>query len=123
MDSKIKARWLAALRSGDYLQARGFLRSARGYCCLGVLCEIAVQEGVTTRVTRGEGAESYYGEDFFSTVLPEQVSDWAGGLSSSGALPGEATIDGSFSGNTLADLNDSGRYTFEQIADVIEEYF
>jgi hypothetical protein len=31
-----KARWLAALRSGEYRQCKGFLTLNGGFCCLGV---------------------------------------------------------------------------------------
>jgi hypothetical protein len=52
MDKKLKAKWIKALRSGEYKQGKGVLRSGTGkdasYCCLGVLCDVAgkrVQEG------------------------------------------------------------------------------
>lgn len=41
MTPELKTRWLAALRSGEYSQVRGTLKNRDGYCCLGVLCEIA----------------------------------------------------------------------------------
>lgn len=41
MEAKLKAKWVKALRSGKYAQAEGQLRRNGGYCCLGVLCEIA----------------------------------------------------------------------------------
>jgi hypothetical protein len=56
MDEKLKAKWVKALRSGKYKQAKDYLkteievfddesgetsRNEIGYCCLGVLCEIA----------------------------------------------------------------------------------
>ena len=38
MNPKLKARWVEALRSGDYKQGTKFLRTNEGtYCCLGVL--------------------------------------------------------------------------------------
>ena len=33
-------KWITALKSGKYRQATKMLRSPRGYCCLGVLCEV-----------------------------------------------------------------------------------
>lgn len=48
MNAKIKKAWLKALRSGKYKQARGALCARRprdkeiGFCCLGVLVDIAV---------------------------------------------------------------------------------
>ena len=42
MDAKLKADWIAALRSGDFQQAREVMRDENegGYCCLGVLCVV-----------------------------------------------------------------------------------
>lgn len=46
MNAELKAKWTAALRSGDYLQHTGKLQSyvypgsPPAYCCLGVLCKI-----------------------------------------------------------------------------------
>lgn len=41
MNPEIKARWVAALRSGEYEQATGQLRNEHGeFCCLGVLCDL-----------------------------------------------------------------------------------
>ena len=38
---ELKARWIAALRSGEYTQGRCALNPAPGYyCCLGVLCMV-----------------------------------------------------------------------------------
>lgn len=46
MDAGLKAKWIAALRSGKYEQVRMALRrtgynAADTYCCLGVLCVVA----------------------------------------------------------------------------------
>lgn len=40
MTPELKAKWIAALRSGEYPQGRKRLKSSDGYCCLGVLCAI-----------------------------------------------------------------------------------
>lgn len=40
MDKKLKAKWVKALRSGDYQQGEGVLRSGDRFCCLGVLCDL-----------------------------------------------------------------------------------
>lgn len=47
MNPEVKAEWLAALRSGAYkqAQARLFDPETGGYCCLGVLCDIAEKRG------------------------------------------------------------------------------
>ena len=41
MTPELKARWIAALRSGEYTQGRNALKTPEGhYCCLGVLCRV-----------------------------------------------------------------------------------
>ncbi len=41
MNPEVKAKWVAALRSGKFTQGRSALKTVDGgYCCLGVLCEI-----------------------------------------------------------------------------------
>jgi hypothetical protein len=41
MDATLKAKWVAALRSGEYQQAREILHVDRQrFCCLGVLCTL-----------------------------------------------------------------------------------
>lgn len=40
MNPELKAKWIAALRSGNYKQGRGRLKHAGRYCCLGVLGDV-----------------------------------------------------------------------------------
>lgn len=41
MNPEIKAKWLEALRSHQYQQARKYLRTDEThFCCLGVLCDL-----------------------------------------------------------------------------------
>lgn len=51
-DDKVQA-WTDALRSGEYPQGRGALRTPGGYCCLGVWCDLADPEGWDGDVHRG----------------------------------------------------------------------
>jgi len=39
-------RWVDALRSGKYQQTTGTLHNGKGYCCLGVLCDVVGEEFV-----------------------------------------------------------------------------
>jgi hypothetical protein len=41
MDADLKAKWVEALRSGEYEQGSLYLRKEGKHCCLGVLCELA----------------------------------------------------------------------------------
>jgi hypothetical protein len=44
MNAVLKNLWVEALESGAYEQDTGTLKTDLGYCCLGVLCEVAGQE-------------------------------------------------------------------------------
>lgn len=119
-----RQKWLAALRSGDFTQSRGDLETLDshgntvGYCCLGVACVVAMNEGVPlTRSTDPEAGYSSYADPdgaLYSGSLPIAVQGWLG-VHSSG--PRVVTSLGYVS---LAALNDGERWTFDQIAEAIE---
>lgn len=123
MNPEIKEKWVAALRSGEYKQGRGTLKYTdrddnAAYCCLGVLCEVAVKEGVlSSPTTPAMYGDWYYGAEEEQSALPVVVQDWAG-LTGPGRLL--TSVEGAHS---LIGLNDELRLSFEQIADVIEEQF
>jgi hypothetical protein len=133
MNADVKAKWVAALRSGEYAQTRGYLHRARsGYCCLGVLCEIAVAEGVIEKgdYPYADDDEVHYGPEGegSTTGLPDEVQVWAQieGEDPLVRRPEYARVNEYLVGTgrggetTLAALNDQG-ISFAQIADVIEE--
>lgn len=110
MKKEIAEKWIAALESGEYEQGQGSLRKDGKFCCLGVLCEVAIQEGVEVTVTHNSEIDKYYYEGN-GAVLPETVLDWADMYS----------VWGRFGdGDDLADLNDAG-VSFADIANVIRE--
>lgn len=114
MKPEIKAEWVAALRSGEYQQGKDWLESDGKFCCLGVLCSIAVQKGDLQREQYGNTVEYVRKEDMSSTkILPTYLYDLAG-------LTGAFSVKGK--NYTLAGLNDEG-FTFDQIADIIEYFF
>lgn len=138
MDQQVKEKWVAALRSGRYEQARGKLRvgweGKEGYCCLGVLCEVAIESGLEVRTmtyTEGDVWEEvtrYSTENWESAphdpiwegaYLPDGVREWAG-LSEPDPTVRGINVDYPDDENTLAGLNDSG-LSFERIADIIEQ--
>jgi hypothetical protein len=116
MNKEIKARWLAALRSGEYEQGQGQLVSEEGhYCCLGVLCDLHSKDMGIAWKGGYNGAKAYYmGED---ALLPTAVQEWAGLPDNTGA---NMRIDGTEAAREITALNDDG-YTFTQLSELIEE--
>lgn len=111
MDPEVKARWVAALRSGDYEQGAHALRTNDNrYCCLGVLCDVVDPAGWSSGGGHRCGINSY---------LPSSVAREVG-LSTRPEVPDPR---GEFGGDRvgLDILNDSS-YSFAQIADLIEEH-
>jgi hypothetical protein len=83
MNKERKARWVEALRSGRYKQATGALKKEDGYCCLGVACDLAAQDGVGKWLGDNHyGAAKFWGggdEDNWSDAeLTESVAAWLG---------------------------------------------
>lgn len=120
MDPAIKRDWVASLRSDEYQQGRGYLRTADGgWCCLGVLCDLYHK---THPEAQWKEFSSFWSIEGQESLPPDKVWLWAG--LNPYDLP-EVTIDGIKSG--LAQFND-GTYarhatpkTFKQIAIAIEE--
>jgi hypothetical protein len=93
MDPELKARWIAVLRSGEYSQGTGKLKSKDGYCCLGVLCMLKEPR----MINRYGFADAELGN--YATI-----EEWIG----------HDTAD-------LYQMNDSGCRSFVEIADWIEK--
>lgn len=123
MNPAIKAQWLQALRSGEYEQEQGRLKSSTGFCCLGVLCDIAAKSGV------GKWGDFEFlivtplGDvvDADSQVPPPTIRDWAGLSESNPVVDKERNL-------RIAILNDGDKslfvrsHTFAEIADLIEAH-
>ena len=114
MDKKVKARWTDALRSGFYRKGTYQLRDLDDhYDPLGVLCELAVLDGVLSPPQKldGSNAQVFYGYrygsegDWTATGLPTAVQEWSG-------------LDYHL-GYRVGCLSDGGK-TFVEIADWID---
>lgn len=119
----IKREWIARLASGQYAQGHGFLNrldeaGTIRFCCLGVLCEIAVMDHVVARGEREIGGFLAYRsigrfDDQCSVALPYSVQQWAGINDDMGR----------FGTTNLAGLNDGLKLDFRTIAATIEREF
>lgn len=118
MKEDIAQRWVDALRSGKYSQAKGSLQKIGGFCCLGVLCEIAVEDGIIPAPVVDKGEVAYGGDDELkdTDLPPQSVEDWSG-------LDVRKTYVVNGLDETLYGLNDDRGFTFNQIADVIEKAY
>lgn len=143
-------KWVDALRSGEFSQTKQVLGKVEedgsvSYCCLGVLCEVALADGMNIN----REVDPYHHELRFDGVtgIPgwevavyaglqesydEYVDPWTVPLSdATSRFTGEDE-----SGDTvlhifnrgfddprigLADMNDFGNATFAEIADAIEQ--
>lgn len=114
MNKEIKTLWVKALRSGKYKQGRGALRNTNNeFCCLGVLCDVARKEGVIGRPKKMKDEGLYaYGPIGNSGVLPTVVKEWAGLTGVNPYIGPEAA----------SNWNDAEKKSFDEIADLIEEY-
>lgn len=114
---ELKAKWLAALRSGDYKQGKNYLHNSAKdtFCCLGVLCEVA---GIPRRDAKlfGDPVDDYNFAGKFSAGTVYSV-------------PGKFEMKNSETGDwpipepdrdTLIDLNDNKNWDFQAIANWIE---
>ena len=161
IDPEKKALWVSDLRSGKNKQNIGYLsvlkngEDKRGFCCLGRLCEVAIEDGNELKVEciDENDFDPYYGVRFrygdSPYCLPIDVMDWAGICSEDPTMEFYINVvheDGYECRyeSSLAELNDmtysddiakafgceinnfgytKPNFTFEMIADFVEEYF
>ncbi len=127
MKKEIAERWIDKLRNGNIPQAVGHLGITNGRrCCLGVLCDIAVEDGIIGTLNSGPSKDTIgygpskdtigysvlYGTKLSDMELPEEVVEWAEMNSNCGEIASN--------GATLAAMNDNG-IPFTAIADIIEK--
>jgi hypothetical protein len=118
MNPEIKAKWLEWLRSDNYKQATGRLRTGENsFCCLGVLCHIHQREAAGRWVLDSDGYSYTDSHETEGGVLPTFVIDWAG---LQDCAPEPILDYGSGLSASLSWLNDHGM-TFNEIANLIEK--
>lgn len=112
-------KWTKALRSGKYKQTKGVLQDEKGYCCLGVACDVFTDRKNLKYKILEDGSKAIAGE------LPEDqdvAPKWL------------VDINNEFSkiGPSLSTLNDEGLgypykekngLNFNEIADLLEAVY
>ena len=115
MKQEIKEKWVAALRSGEYKQGTDYLNANGNFCCLGVLTDLYIQEkGLEWEENWMNGEASHFLSE--GELPPVDVLQWAG-------MNNIESVELDQFGNRVEYhlLNDDYKYTFEQIADIVEK--
>lgn len=125
MNTQVKEKWIAALRSGEYEQGQQRLRGRDGFCCLGVLCDLYSKETAKDWEFRGNDETIHLPMDYWyfdeeSEFLPQSVMEWAGIETNCPEVAVEDDDVGESIYDSIANLNDSG-YSFSALSNIIEE--
>ena len=130
-NKQIIRKWVDELRSGKWKQGDGRLATGPDYfaeskevryCCLGVLCEMAVESGIISRFSTHSRGYAYGKSEMDSRIclLPVAVIDWAGFSEDEGGLNDDPMIEcPDRSPIRCSAANDHGA-TFPEIASMIE---
>lgn len=145
MNEDVKRKWVEALTSGRYAQAHKVLRTETGYCCLGVLCDLAVRSGIDLEIERREldladSPQMFYSYNANTMELPQEVVTWAGTSASDPSVfydghywPLSALNDGEgecrctyvnengCESTAVFSMLDRGSFTFAEIAAMVDE--
>lgn len=99
--------WIAALRSGEYKQGTGRLQSETGYCCLGVACKVLIPDDKLKLKDNGFLNGGY-------PLSQPNTPRWLKHINDDFYRKTDGYLD---------DLNDKGRLTFNDIADLLEAVY
>lgn len=153
-NKEVITEWVEALESGDYKQTEGYLQlepgndtgNESGYCCLGVLCELAANHGVIDPPVIHNGRVIYDAKEdedeveessmrwFGSDQMPPmEVMRWAGFTGQNpivgatvkhwGEFDYDAPSEPSFERHELTELNDTFKLSFPEIAAAIRAQY
>lgn len=115
MDAEVKAKWLEALRSGEYTQGEGRLRNRREeFCCLGVLCDVLDKSKWSE--TPDELGDYLWDHD------SEATCETASATTIPDSLAHDLGIDSMLICKVIS-MNDSHAANFTEIAQFIEDNF
>lgn len=131
--------WHDALLSGNFKQGNGMLAQRlpnngdMRFCCLGVVCELAIADGVPMKRVEKPATEecpahlSYDGADSF---LPQSAAEWLG-IDVSKQVQGERMFDVPLAylgdvkpfGDSAVSANDAFNRSFKDIAAAIKHTY
>lgn len=123
IDRELVTKWIEALESGTYSQTKERLHDQRGYCCLGVLCNVVDPSAWTQRAS----GEFQIGDRWM--ILPDAIAERIG-LDPNGEKPdytawdslAQPENDDEDASSGLAYANDNGS-SFTEIAAALREYY
>jgi len=132
MTSENKAKWLEALRSGEYKQGSYALHKSDRFCCLGVAIEVLTdlewEDCDDPSDFEDRKQVKGFEEILYGGSLPGDVAERLG---FDDIVPWDVVLKFCQDVNSLDEwtwedlatyLNDCGQYTFSGIADVMEKY-
>ena len=109
-------KWINALRSGRYPQGQMALNTDNSaFCCLGVLCEVAIDNGVDIMKNRNLTEGVYIAYEDNTIIPPRSVETWLCGRE----LNNNEHIDLGHLFDEFIAMNDRGD-SFREIANKIE---
>lgn len=120
MPKELLEKWLKALRSGEYKQAKGTLYdpAIKGFCCLGVLQHLAT-DGQVEYLLNGKESMAPVDEVVQAMGLPTTSFYKAQGISMKGNESALAEMNDGY-GEDEEDYDYEEPRDFDQIADYIE---
>lgn len=119
MRKDVAKKWARELRSGKYAKGTDALNASGKFCCLGVLCELAIKNGVVVDKLTDEDTDVTYDGEYGS--LPVAVQEWAEMQSQDGFFYDEKGTQTKRKNLTI--VNDKMKYGFGRIADIIEKNY
>jgi len=118
IDPVVREPWLTALESGTFGQTRGTLRFGRNYCCLGVLCEVALELNHSDELPLG-GDHTATIEKGLDTLEVITTENGVRTYSRSATLPEKMFGLSDAARRALMGMNDDLHLTFPEIAAAI----